>query len=526
MNIEWDEAARAWRVQAGREEVKKIPRALCRWDGIRRCLWVPELAWRLLEVAAGREHGHLFVRYHLQGEANAITPAPTARPLLGHQFAGVSHLVGLGRAGLFDDMGTGKSSTVIAAYHTLRQSEPDLRLLVLCPKRVMGEWINEMRLTLGREWDGEREMILNYDKIWRQGWALGIDAFMAAGPTVMVLDECHTSSGVTSRRGIALDGFAGRARYVWALSGTPVRNKPESFFPVYKIISGAAVTLEQFIARFCHTSMGRITGYRNLPELEAVTQQYCLRREVHEVMTLPPLTEQVIHVPLVGRQKRVYNDLANGLRAIVGPMGPAAYQQAMDVRVKVNQLVMAASHPSLIDEEPGNDDCAKLEMLDELLAEAGDQKVLVWSRYPRVLERIAARVREHGGSAVTMHGANNDKDNEANKQAFLHDPAVKVCCLSLGAFGEGLNLQCATIAIYHDLYWMFDKFHQSQRRLWRTGQTKPVHIYYLLGKNTIEEYVLETLRAKEQYQKAITGSAGREFEIPRAELLRSLGKGL
>ena len=523
MKIRWNPTAKAWEVTVDREETSKLPRGVMTWDNGRKVWWAPELAWRLLERAAGKEHGPLFTRYHLKGEPMEITVATTHRPLLPHQTTAVSHLVECKRAGLFDDMGAGKTASVLAAYETIRQRQPDVRLLVMCPKRVMGEWANEVRLTLGRDIDIEREWVINYDKVWRAEHNLGLNAYAARGPVILVLDECHVAAGIDSKRFVAIDELARKVPYLWALSGTPVRNKPDSFFPVYRLISGAAVTFPQFMALYCNTFRQRITGYKRLEDLEAVTRQYCLRREVHEILTLPPLTEQTVPVKIEGRQRAIYNQLATGLRTNVGHMDSVEYEQKInDVRVQINSLLMAAAHPALIDPEATDEGCAKLAALDELLEEAGDQKVLIWSRYPRVLERIAARCREHGRHAVTLHGANSDKDNYDNKHAFLTDPDIKVCCLSIGAFAEGINLQVATIAIYHDLYWMFDKFHQSQRRLWRTGQTKPVHVYYLIGA-PIEEYVLDSLAKKEQYQQVITGRA-RDFDVSQSALLRLLKK--
>lgn len=417
-------------------------------------------------------------------------------------------------------MGSGKTASVLAAYETVKQAVPNVRLLVLCPKRVIGEWANEVRLTLGREIKPDHEWVVNYDRIWREDTNLGLHAYISKSPTILVLDECHVAAGIASKRFIALEGLAKRVANLWALSGTPVRNKPESFFPVYKLISGAAVTFDQFAALYCTTVRGRITGYKRLEELEAVTHQYCLRREVHEILTLPPMTEQSIPLKLEGPQRTAYNEAADALLAAVGSSDSEEGQNK--VRALLNRLLMASAHPALVDDSATDERCVKLEAIDEILAEAGDQKVLIWSRYPRVLERIAARCRKHGRLAVTMHGANSDNVNADNKRAFLTDPQVKVCCLSLGAFAEGINLQVATIAIYHDLYWEWDKFHQSQRRLWRTGQTKPVHLYYLLA-SPIERYVFESLEAKEGYQKALVGRP-KSFDPTNKSMLRVLGK--
>lgn len=447
------------------------------------------------------------------------------RPLLAHQHLAVEVLLqgledvsrggsgGRSGVGLFDDMGLSKTGSVIEAYHIARAFIPDLCMIVVCPLRVIDEWEREWEKDHGCKPDPQRVVLINYDKAWREQYAEGLHGMMRQFPTVLVVDEAHQASGLESRRFTGIEQLCIAAKFVWILTGTPVRNRPESFFTIYRLITGAELTFEQFAEKFCYLQHKRITGYRNLTQLEAVVKQYCLRREVGDVLdSLPLLTEHTYTVKPSGQQRELYETNRRGVGAYIANLNDYDFEaQRNQVLAQINNLLLISAHPILVDPE-ADEQTTKLAMLDEIIDEAGEQKVLVWSRYPRICNIIAERCTRRGLDAVSMHGEQANSHNEAAKQQFLTDPAVRVACLSLGAFSEGVNLQAATIAIYHDHYWDFAKFWQSRRRHWRGGQERPCGIYYLVG-TPLEQYVLDTLNQKEAYQDAVTGKIS-----PRAVL--------
>lgn len=530
MNATWDPSSLQWKIEpcgpSDKALLKALPKGLARWDKIRQVSWLPEIAWHNLGRLGLAAESACYEAAGMPATRRRPIPAGLlVRPLMRHQVAAVEHLCE-GRRGLWDDMGLGKTASTIAAYLLLRHADPGLCLLVICPKRVIDEWEREFIKTAGRPVDPAREILINYDRIWREKYGGGLQAMVRQRRCVIVMDEVHVCAGAASRRFEALEVLTRGQQYVWGLSGTPVRNKPESFYTVYRLVTGAAVDYEQWLAKFAYVDHKKIVGYRNIGQLEAVVRQHCLRREVTEVQDLPELRETVIQVPLVGRQRVMYNEMRSDLMANVTNMNDDSWKvEAKNTLVQLGRLLQIAAHPGLLgDESTTEADCAKLGVLDELIAESGEQKVLVWSRYPWVLDSLKLRFESQGIDAVAMHGSQSDADNAAAKERFLNVNTCKVCCLSLGAFSEGLNLQCATIAIYHDLYWYFDKFHQSKRRSWRTGQTLPVSLYYLVGKGTIEEYVLESLNQKEAYQQAMTGKLDPMKIMSRSKLMQQLRK--
>lgn len=77
---------------------------------------------------------------------------------------------------------------------------------------------------------------------------------------------------------------------------------------------------------------------------------------------------------------------------------------------------------------------------------------------------------------------------EMNKKSFLL-ASTTIC-------GEGIDLSCSDIAIFIEHDWNPIKDIQAMDRIHRIGQTKPVTIYRLIMKNTIEENIVSLQQFK------------------------------
>ena len=66
--------------------------------------------------------------------------------------------------------------------------------------------------------------------------------------------------------------------------------------------------------------------------------------------------------------------------------------------------------------------------------------------------------------------------------------------------GHGLNLQDGghTIVWFSLPNWDNDKYQQANKRLYRSGQTHAVNVIHIIAKHTIDEVMLQTLKAKEK----------------------------
>ncbi len=79
--------------------------------------------------------------------------------------------------------------------------------------------------------------------------------------------------------------------------------------------------------------------------------------------------------------------------------------------------------------------------------------------------------------------------------AFQED-SVPVFLISLKAGGTGLNLTAADIVIHYDPWWNMAAQNQATDRAHRIGQDRPVTVYKLIMKDTIEENILRLQESK------------------------------
>ncbi|KAJ0176428.1 hypothetical protein K1T71_007607 [Dendrolimus kikuchii] len=151
-------------------------------------------------------------------------------------------------------------------------------------------------------------------------------------------------------------------------------------------------------------------------------------------------------------------------------------------------------------------DSGKFQKLDEMLPKLKEEghRVLVFSQFTMMLDilepYLAARryryLRLDGSTAVTDRQDLIDQYNSEDIFVFL---------LSTKAGGLGINLTAADTVIIHDIDFNPYNDKQAEDRCHRMGQTRPVTIYRLLSKGTIEEGIYQIAQEKLNLEKHVTG---------------------
>ena len=97
--------------------------------------------------------------------------------------------------------------------------------------------------------------------------------------------------------------------------------------------------------------------------------------------------------------------------------------------------------------------------------------------------------------AKRITGSTPKRDRMQMASSFQKDD-VMVFLISLKAGGTGLNLTAADVVIHYDPWWNVAAQNQATDRAYRIGQEKPVTVYKLILKDTIEENLLKLQNAK------------------------------
>lgn len=148
----------------------------------------------------------------------------------------------------------------------------------------------------------------------------------------------------------------------------------------------------------------------------------------------------------------------------------------------------------------------KMIMLDRLVPSLFKKghKVILFSQFQTQLDMLQdwAEIL-HGWTVCRIDGAVKASDRQDQIEAFNTDPDCKLFLLSTRAGGLGINLTAADTVILYDSDWNPQQDLQAQDRAHRIGQTRPVIVYRLATKGTIEQTLLEKADGKRRLEKLV-----------------------
>lgn len=132
-----------------------------------------------------------------------------------------------------------------------------------------------------------------------------------------------------------------------------------------------------------------------------------------------------------------------------------------------------------------------LSLLDELHEQG--RRVLVFSQFTTMLGLIEQQLQARGLDYVKLTGQTGDRRTPVQR---FQSGQVPVFLISLKAGGTGLNLTAADTVIHFDPWWNPAAENQATDRAHRIGQDKPVFVYRLIARGTVEEKIQQLQQRK------------------------------
>ncbi|TWU37841.1 RNA polymerase-associated protein RapA [Novipirellula aureliae] len=434
--------------------------------------------------------------------------------LLPYQLDGIAFAVGAGRAILADDMGLGKTIQGIGVAELLNRLAEIRRVLVICPASLKSQWRSEIsrfsgrdsQIVLGRGADRAEQYrsdkfftICNYEQILRD-----LSAVEAVPWDLIILDEGQRIKNWESKTSNVVRQLDSPFRLV--LSGTPLENRLGDLFTVTRFVDETRLgpAYEFFHRHHVVDERGKTLGYQRLDELRERLSPILLRRTRSEVAKqLPQRTDEIIRCSPTAEQMEIHDSHM----AIVAQIVHKRFMTEMDLlRMQKSLLMarMACDSTYLIDQEEP-EYSSKLERLSELLDGLIDdpsRKIIVFSEWRRMLDRIERKLSNLGADFVRLDGQVPQKKRGALVDRFQTDPECRVILMT-NAGSTGLNLQAANTVINVDLPWNPAVLEQRIARAYRMGQENPVHVYKMVTSgDSIEEKLLNTLASKQELANA------------------------
>ena len=451
----------------------------------------------------------------------APLPADLTAELRPYQRRGVSWLVFLREAGLgavlADDMGLGKTLQTLCAVAG--------RTLVVCPRSVVHNWADEIRrfrpALRSAIYHGPRRALDRTADVTLTTYAvLRLDAEILAKEAwdTVVLDEAQAIKNPDSQ--VARAAYDLRAGLRVALSGTPVENRLDELWSLLHFTNrGVLGGLRTFQERWSRPIDAGVPGVA--AGLRAKIRPFVLRRLKKDVVPeLPPRADAVLYCELEESERNVYEAVRAAARKdVVARLAEgSSVLAALEALLRLRQ---AACHPALI---PGQTalTSSKVERLIETLesAAADGHKALVFSQWTSLLDLIEPHLKEVGIAFTRLDGSTRDRG--AVVADFQREAGPPVMLISLKAGGTGLNLTAADHVFLLDPWWNPAVEDQAEGRAHRIGQERPVMVYRLVAKDTVEEGILALQQRKRNLAEAALGEADQAGGITREDLLALL----
>ncbi|MEL7505701.1 MAG: DEAD/DEAH box helicase [Cyanobacteria bacterium J06554_1] len=401
---------------------------------------------------------------------------------------------------LADDMGLGKTLQALAVI-LLRA--PDGPTLVVAPTSVGANWISEAQrfaptLNVMQLGSGDRQATV--DQL--SGFDLLVCSYgLLQQPDVgellaevewqtIVLDEAQAIKNSATKRSQAAMKLQGGFKVL--TTGTPIENHLGELWNLFRFINpGLLGSLDKFNQRFA-TPIERHQDKQARLRLKKLIQPFMLRRTKAQVLDeLPSRTEITLHVELSGEEKALYEALRRDAIAKLTNTDAKAGTKHLQVLAEITRLRRMCCNPKLV--VPGvAPTSAKLQLFGEVLEEllSNRHKALVFSQFVDHLTILRNFLDEQNITYQYLDGSTPAKQRKQRVDAFQAGDG-NVFLISLKAGGTGLNLTAADYVIHMDPWWNPAVEDQASDRAHRIGQTRPVTIYRLVTKGTIEEKIVE-----------------------------------
>ncbi len=458
------------------------------------------------------------------GVKSVTPPAGLQAKLRDYQLEGVSWMQFLREYDLggilADDMGLGKTVQTLA--HILIEKEAG-RLtcpaLVIAPTSLMENWRSEA----ARFAPGLRVLILQ--GVERADRFVQIEQFDLVLTTyallprdeekllshpfhLLILDESHYIKNNRSKA--AQTAGLLQARHRLCLTGTPLENHLGELWSQFHFLLPGLLGDEKTFNNEFRNPIEKNGDEVKRSLLGRRIKPFLLRRTKDKVAKeLPPKTEMVRYVELSGAQRDLYETVRLAMdkkvRDEIAKKGVARSQIViLEALLRLRQVCcdprLAKATPARKIAPPSAKLIELMTMIEELLAEG--RRILVFSQFTSMLDLIESELGARGIGYALLTG--DTKDRVAQVTAFQQG-AVPVFLISLKAGGVGLNLTAADTVIHYDPWWNPAAENQATDRAWRIGQDKPVFVYKLIAKGTLEEKIQSLQQRKAQLADSMMG---------------------
>jgi len=444
----------------------------------------------------------------------------------------------------FMEMGTGKSKVLIDNASMLYDKGDINGLLLIAPKGVYKNWYKneipthmvdhiEKKVVLWETSNSSTEQIKKLNSLFSTGTdfhilIMNVEAlsypkatefarrFLSSHKAMMAIDESTTIKTPTANRTKNILRLKPLTKYRRILTGSPITNSPLDLYTQAAFLDSYLLGFDSFWAYRAHycvmktMNLGSRTvsvpvgpNKRNLPELEEKIKKFSERVLKDDCLDLPKKTYVTREIDLTGIQRKLYNEMRKyALSQLDGKVCSTSTVMVQLLRLHQISCGYHANDDGTVQELP----CNRLTELMDILWELSG-KAVIWSFYQKDVERIIQEIKKQFGeeSVVDYYGLTPQDERQQNIEKFQNNPKCRFFVGTTQTGGYGITLTSASTMIYYSNGYDLEKRLQSEARIDRIGQTKPMTYIDLVAEDTIDNKVQKALRTKMNIASDVMG---------------------
>ena len=441
----------------------------------------------------------------------------------------------------FMEMGTGKSKVLIDNMAMLYDKGKINGALIIAPKGVYKNWYDsELPIHLASHietkigfWKATRSKSEDKElnKIFSRGvefhiLLMNVEAFSTkkglefaqkflwSHNALIAVDESTTIKNPGASRTKNIIKISKYAKYKRILTGSPVTKSPldlytQCFFLNPDLLDHSSYyTFRTRYALMRNINVGArsinvVVGYKNLSELSEKLKPFSYRVLKDDCLDLPPKTFLKRTIQLSDEQKRIYKQMKT--------MALAELNGKITTTVNVITQLMRLQQITCghFTADDGSTQLLKNNRVDELMdvLEEVEGKAVIWAHFRQDIRTIVAAIeKKYPASVVTYYGdTTTDERQNAIKRIQNKDSKVRFLVGTPQTGGYGITLTGASTMIYYSNGYDLEKRQQSEARIDRIGQEKPMTYIDIMCEDTVDDKIVLSLRKKVNIATEIMG---------------------
>ena len=431
-----------------------------------------------------------------------------------HQISTAAFLTLNPRAFCLNDMGTGKTMSVIWASDYLMKMGVIKRVLIVAPLSILDTaWradlfktamhrrvdiahghVNKRRAVIASD---AEYVIINYD-----GIEIVHKDLLEGKFDLIVCDEATALKNHQTKRWKLMNQLLRPDTWLWLLTGTPAAQSPDEAYGLAKLVNPQSVP--RFYGTFRDQVMLKVSQFRYVPRPEAKdivhrVLQPAIRYTKDECLDLPEMTYVNRETPLTSQQNKYYEKLKQQL--LVQAAGEEI--SAINAAVEMNKLLQISSGAVYSDTgEVVEFDCTN--RLNELvqIIEQASHKTLVFANFTHSIDTIQKHLTKCGISNAAIHGGVSLNKRSSLVDQFQKTDSPQVLVIQPQAASHGITLHAANTIIWWSPIPSLEYYLQANARVHRAGQKNPCTVVHLMGSG-VEKQMYKRLQSKKDDQESL-----------------------